>query len=203
MSNAFKKAMIYLGLGPDEEYDAFDEYAPNPDGGEALATASPRPAMRAVAEAPSAVAAVPRPSATVRPIARPEPSGSVRAVPSEAAPAPSVAPRREATDAVALANPSEIQPAVRIVDSRPASPHAISPTTFNDAQSIGDRFKSGQAVIVNLQGADRDLRRRLVDFASGLCYALGGKMDRVADQVYLLTPADVEISEADTRRALN
>ena len=154
MSNAFKKAMIYLGLGPDEEYDAFDEYAPNPEGGEALATASPRPAMRAVAEAPSAVAAVPRPSATVRPIARPEPSGSVRAVPSEAAPAPSVAPRREAADPVAPANPSEIQPAVRIVDSRPASPHAISPTTFNDAQSIGDRFKSGQAVIVNLQGLD-------------------------------------------------
>ena len=79
----------------------------------------------------------------------------------------------------------------------------MSPTTFNDAQSIGDRFKAGQAVIVNLQGADRDLRRRLVDFASGLCYALGGKMDRVADQVYLLTPADVEVSAADTRRALH
>ncbi len=58
-------------------------------------------------------------------------------------------------------------------------------------------------MIVNLQGVERDLRRRLVDFASGLCYALGGKMDRVADQVYLLTPADVEVSSDDTRRALD
>ena len=207
--STFKKAMIYLGLGPDEEYDAFDDYAPNPEGAD-VASAAPRPAMRAVAEPAAAAPAAattrpsptPRPSATVRPIAasRPEPSGSVRVVPSEAAQAPRPAPVEPAP---APANPNEIQPAVRIVDSRPASPHAVSPTTFNDAQSIGDRFKSGQAVIVNLQGADRDLRRRLVDFASGLCYALGGKMDRVADQVYLLTPADVEISDADTRRALH
>ena len=92
-------------------------------------------------------------------------------------------------------------PAVRIVDSRAASPHTISPETFNDAQLIGDRFKAAQAVIVNLQHADRDLRRRIVDFASGLCYALGGSMERVADQVYLLVPTDVEVSDADTRRA--
>ena len=73
------------------------------------------------------------------------------------------------------------------------------PDAFNDAQEIGDRFKSGQPVIVNLQAVDRDLRRRLVDFSSGLCYAIGGKMDRVADQVYLLTPADVEVSKETAR----
>ena len=100
----------------------------------------------------------------------------------------------------AVPAPEEPVQAVRIVDStRTASPHAMSPTTFNDAQGIGDRFKGGQPVIVNLQGADRDLRRRLVDFASGLCYALGGKMERVADQVYLLTPADVEVAVSDRR----
>ncbi len=195
-----KKTLIYLGLGPDEEYDAFDEYAPNPEGVEPVG-AAPRPAMRAVAEPSPAQVAPPRPSTTVRPIAasRPEPSGSVRVVPSDD-PSPA---RPAAVEPAPAPAPSEMQPAVRIVDSRPASPHAVSPTTFNDAQAIGDRFKSGQAVIINLQGADRDLRRRLVDFASGLCYALGGKMDRVADQVYLLTPADVEVSEADTRRALH
>ncbi len=48
-------------------------------------------------------------------------------------------------------------------------------------------------MIVNLQHADRDLRRRIVDFASGLCYALGGSMERVADQVYLLVPTDVSV----------
>ena len=54
-------------------------------------------------------------------------------------------------------------------------------------------------MIVNLQAIDRDLQRRLVDFSSGLCYAMGGKMDRVADQVYLLTPADVEVSKETPR----
>ena len=188
-----KKTLIYLGLGPDEEYDAFDDYAPNPDAGSA--PSATRPTMRAVSDPAPVVQ-----SSTVRPIApsRPEPSGSVRVVspaspadaPSTAAPEP-VAPRPEPS--------SEVPPAVRIVENRTASPHAMSPTTFNEAQGIGDRFKAGQPVIVNLQGADRDLRRRLVDFASGLCYALGGKMDRVADQVYLLTPADVEVSAADRR----
>jgi len=185
-----KKTLIYLGLGPDEEYDSFDDYAPNPGPEPAPA----RPAVRAVAEP----APVPSQSATVRPIApsRPEPSGSVRVVPAQPVAAPEPGP------AVVAAVPAPEEPvqAVRIVDStRTASPHAMSPTTFNDAQGIGDRFKGGQPVIVNLQGADRDLRRRLVDFASGLCYALGGKMERVADQVYLLTPADVEVAVSDRR----
>ena len=74
---------------------------------------------------------------------------------------------------------------------------------FNEAQAIGDRFKAGQPVIVNLQALDRDLRRRLVDFSSGLCYALDGKMDRVADQVYLLIPAHVEVSQEQTEQAVN
>lgn len=170
-----KKTLIYLGLGPDEEYDAFDKYAPNPDGG-AVPDAA-RPAMRAVADPAPVVQ-----SSTVRPIAPSQPvKTATHASPSAHEPS------------------SEVPPAVRIVDNRTASPHALSPTTFNEAQGIGDRFKAGQPVIVNLQGADRDLRRRLVDFASGLCYALGGKMDRVADQVYLLTPADVEVSAADRR----
>ena len=140
-------------------------------------------------------------SATVRPIAAVSPSessGSVRVVPSEPRPesAPRVPPRgRDASPNAA------VPPAVRIVDSRATSPHTVSPETFNDAQLIGDRFKAAQAVIVNLQHADRDLRRRIVDFASGLCYALGGSMERVADQVYLLVPTDVEVSDADTHRA--
>ena len=140
-------------------------------------------------------------SATVRPIAAVSPSessGSVRVVPSEPAPNPPL----ESRPGVETPAPNAaVPPAVRIVDSRATSPHTVSPETFNDAQLIGDRFKAAQAVIVNLQHADRDLRRRIVDFASGLCYALGGSMERVADQVYLLVPADVEVSDADTRRA--
>jgi len=197
-----KKTLIYLGLGPDDEYDSFDEYAPIDAGPErsgaqaALASEDPRPVQAVADRTPGSQ------SATVRPIAavsRPEPSGSVRVVPSESR--PESAPSSPDPSVGASAANAPIPPVVRIVDSRAASPHTVSPETFNDAQLIGDRFKAGQAVIVNLQYADRDLRRRIVDFASGLCYALGGSMERVADQVYLLVPADVEVSDADTRRA--
>jgi cell division inhibitor SepF len=74
------------------------------------------------------------------------------------------------------------------------------PTSFNQAQDVADRYKGSQPVIMNLQGADRDLSRRLIDFASGLCYGLGGQMERVANQVYLLTPTNVEVSPEERRR---
>ena len=89
---------------------------------------------------------------------------------------------------------------------RPISPvqsakvHIVAPGGFNDAQEIGDKLKSSQPVIVNLQGSDRELSRRLIDFASGLTYGLGGQMERVADQVFLLTPTNVEVSPEEKRR---
>lgn len=81
-----------------------------------------------------------------------------------------------------------------------AKPKIIAPASFNDAQQVADGVKERTPVIMNLQGCDRELARRLIDFASGLCYGLGGQMERVADQVYLLTPADVEVSADDRRR---
>jgi cell division inhibitor SepF len=82
-----------------------------------------------------------------------------------------------------------------------AKPHAVSPTSFNEAQEVADTFMAGTPVIMNLQGAEKDLSRRLVDFASGLCYGLRGQMERVTNQVYLLTPTNVEVSD-ETRRRL-
>ncbi len=180
-----KKTLIYLGLGPDEEYDAFDAYAPNaaddpatPSGGRVVSDS--RPVVQ---------------SRTVRPI-DPGRSGSVRVV----EPVDRARPTASPEPAVAASDPSSgAKNAVRIVENRTATPHHLAPTTFNDAQGIGDRFKSGQPVIVNIQGAELDLRRRLIDFASGLCYALDGKMDRITETVYLLSPADVDIAEADRR----
>jgi cell division inhibitor SepF len=78
--------------------------------------------------------------------------------------------------------------------------HVVAPQGFNDAQEIGDKLKNNQPVIVNLQAVDRDLARRLIDFASGLAYGLGGQMERVADQVFLLTPTNVEVSAEEKRR---
>ena len=76
----------------------------------------------------------------------------------------------------------------------------IHPRTYNEAKTVGENFRDGIPVIINLsQMSDADARR-LIDFASGLCYGLGGQMERVADQVYLLTPSDVEVSDEERRR---
>lgn len=79
-------------------------------------------------------------------------------------------------------------------------PHVVAPAAFSDAQEVADQFKCNIPVIVNLQGVDRDLMRRIIDFASGLCYGLDGQMERVANHVYLLTPSDVEVSAEERRR---
>jgi cell division inhibitor SepF len=72
--------------------------------------------------------------------------------------------------------------------------HLVLPRSFNDAQQIADRFKQSIPVILNLQNADAELSKRLIDFASGLTYALNGAMQRVADKVFLHTPRNVEVS---------
>ena len=72
--------------------------------------------------------------------------------------------------------------------------HLVIPKSFNDAQQIADKFKDSIPVVLNLQGIDTDLSKRLIDFASGLTYALDGGMQRIADKVFMLTPRNVEIS---------
>jgi cell division inhibitor SepF len=115
----------------------------------------------------------------------PEPIGPVtvvRPIPREA-PSEAGAPNRPA-----------------VVRTLAAKVHVMDPEGFNDAQDVGDRLKGGQPVILNLQGVDRDLQRRLIDFSSGLCYALGGTMEKAAEQVFLLTPSDVEVSQEEKGR---
>jgi cell division inhibitor SepF len=96
-----------------------------------------------------------------------------------------------------------LRPRLRGVES-PASVrvHLVLPRSFNDAQQIADKFKEGIPVILNLQGADQELSKRLIDFASGLTYALNGGMQRVADKVFLLTPRNVEVSAEERARLL-
>jgi cell division inhibitor SepF len=80
--------------------------------------------------------------------------------------------------------------------------HLVIPRSFNDAQQIADKFKEAIPVILNLQSSDQDLSKRLIDFASGLTYALDGGMQRVADKVFLLTPRNVEVSAEERARLL-
>jgi cell division inhibitor SepF len=72
--------------------------------------------------------------------------------------------------------------------------HLVIPKSFNDAQQVADKFKDQIPVVLNLQGVENDLSKRLIDFASGLTYALDGGMQRIADKVFMLTPRNVQIS---------
>jgi cell division inhibitor SepF len=173
--SAWKKAMFYLGLGPD---DAYEDEPFEPE----------RPPVRAQRPATSYGDEV---------------SGTVRAIPPRAATRESQPQRGPvATDteppAVTIRPRQSGSSAVRTVSGVAQSrPHTVRPSRFDHAQEVGDRFKDGQAVIVNLQDVDANLLRRLIDFCSGLCYALGGTMEKVAVGVYLLTPANVSVSPED------
>ena len=92
---------------------------------------------------------------------------------------------------------------LRGVETGKASVHLVLPRSFNDAQQIADKFKDSVPVILNLQSADNELSKRLIDFASGLTYALDGSMQRVADKVFLLTPRNVEVSAEERARMLD
>jgi len=72
--------------------------------------------------------------------------------------------------------------------------HIVEPRTFSEAQSIADKFRDGMPVIMNLTMTDPDLAKRLIDFASGLTYGLRGGLQKVSDKVFMLTPANVDVS---------
>ena len=81
--------------------------------------------------------------------------------------------------------------------------HLVVPASFNDAQQVADQFKRSVPVILNLQATDPDLSKRLIDFSSGLTYALDGGMQRIADKIFLLTPRNVDVSAEEKARLLD
>ena len=181
MASMWRRAMLYLGLGPDDEYDDYDPVdEPAQDRHVPAAGSNRYPAGAA------------RESEGER---EPTPSGSVRTI---GAPSP-VRPQATASGADPAEHPrtAVVRP-LQPVSS--AKPHVVAPTSFNQAQEVADKLKANQPVIVNLQNVERDLSRRIIDFASGLCYGIGGQMERVANQVFLLTPSNVEVSPEERRR---
>ena len=94
-----------------------------------------------------------------------------------------------------LAAPSAIAPR--------ASMHVVEPRAFNDAKEIGDKLRVNSAVIMNLQHANADLAKRLVDFASGLTYMAQGTIKKVGDRIFLLTPPNVEVSAEEAREMMS
>ena len=119
----------------------------------------------------------------------------LRATPQSAAATatPQAAPARPATSpSVKISTPESASSSARV--------HIVAPARFADAVEIANRLMSNQPVIVNMQTADRDLQRRMIDFCSGATYALSGGMERVADEVFLLTPSNVKVSDEERQR---
>ena len=190
MASIWRRTMVYLGLVDDDEYEEYEPYD--------------EPAPQAPPTAPSR-----RGRGAPEPVDmsyEPEQSG-VRTIPREES--VSVDPRGPEPRSMGgggiggggavtvQQRPSVVRP---FTQPQAAKVHVVVPVGFNDAQEIGDKLKANQPVIVNLQGIDRDLSRRLIDFSSGLTYGLGGAMERVAEQVFLLTPSNVEVSPEEKRR---
>lgn len=164
----WRRAMDYLGLGADDAYDDYDmsvemERPQRPvRGGYAADPSSRVPRQRYEPEFDEQA-----------PMGREE-TGGYRRDDSGLQLRPVGSPRQTST--------------VRPIAASGAEPTTVRPARFEQAKEIADRFKEGQPVIMNLESADKEVVRRLIDFASGLCYAMNGSMERVATDVFLLKP---------------
>ena len=184
-SNGWKRTLHFLGLVEDYE----DEYAEvgvgDPMGPPMAAEppAAPRPEPSNVRRIPTAgsmdetMGAPKGPASSPAPVA---PSGTVNVLGAPKADPP--APARPAGP--------------RVVDRV----HVTSPTAFNDVEEVGERFRDGTPVLMNLQGASEPVAKRLLDFASGLIYGLDGAISRTGDRIFLLTPADITVADGEMDR---
>ncbi|MDA8074447.1 MAG: cell division protein SepF [Actinomycetota bacterium] len=176
MPTFLKKTMVYLGL-LDDEYDEYDEYED-------------------------------RSQRSFAPVSRPEPRFQPEPEPGDDERTGSVAvgrirtlQRDSASHGPATGVVATRSPVIRPMSAGEATRvQVVAPTRFGDAKEIADCLKANRPVIVNLQVAERDLQRRMIDFCSGVTYALSGEMEKVADEVFLLAPTNVKVSEEERQR---
>ncbi len=107
-------------------------------------------------------------------------------------PAPPAAPRASASASTHVPGPSHAADLARIT--------TLHPRTYNEARTIGEHFREGIPVIMNLTEMVDSDAKRLVDFAAGLIFGLHGSIDRVTNRVFLLCPANVEVTAEDKAR---
>lgn len=170
MADRLKRAAAWLGLVTDDRYSEYDE-----PGHDEPTTGVPTSADREDSKVTHLE--------TKRPVAATASSSvgspsSVAATTSTKVPATPPAPR-----------PADIS---RIV--------TVHPRTFNEARTIGEHFRDGVPVIMNLTEMDDGDARRLVDFAAGLIFVVRGSIDRVTSKVFLLSPPNVNVTAEDKER---
>ncbi|MEU5030919.1 cell division protein SepF [Streptomyces milbemycinicus] len=194
MAGAMRKMAVYLGLVEDDGYDGRgfdpdDEFEPEPEPERdrrrhQVTETEPRP------ERGESVR-------VVHPPAQREPAPLVPETgrPARIAPVASITPERQNLEK----NAPVIMPKV-VSEREPYRITTLHPRTYNEARTIGEHFREGTPVIMNLTEMDDTDAKRLVDFAAGLVFGLHGSIERVTQKVFLLSPANVDVTAEDKAR---
>ncbi len=178
MSGAMHKVAVYLGLV--EEDDRFDEVEDLPDDGSDEVTGERSTRGSGSTEASLVPAGARRPTEGASPTAR----------------RVETTPARTAT----VATLSDRRPRPVTTTSAEARITTLHPRTYNEARAIGEHYRDGTPVIMNLSEMDDVDAKRLVDFAAGLIFGLRGSLERVTAKVFLLSPANVTVTAEDKAR---
>ncbi|MEU6662927.1 cell division protein SepF [Streptomyces sp. NPDC046821] len=202
MAGAMRKMAVYLGLVEDDGYDGrgFDpdddfepELDPEPErdrrrhepSHQSHNTHQPHQSQR------DESVRVVQPPAQREPAPLPAESGR----PARIAPVASITPERQSLEK----NAPVIMPKV-VSEREPYRITTLHPRTYNEARTIGEHFREGTPVIMNLTEMDDIDAKRLVDFAAGLVFGLHGSIERVTQKVFLLSPANVDVTAEDKAR---
>jgi cell division inhibitor SepF len=205
--SALQKLKAYFGMVPTDD---MDEYEDDYSGYGSAYQSGPEPGFDTYSDRATARR---RPLGTPRPVSRLDQGteyGSDYEDRVGRRPWASEPPHRPSTVAPvrgALAVDPQVEPLPKTRPTPPEpAPHPLSrittlhPRSYMEARTIGERYRDGNPVIMNLTDmADADAKR-LVDFAAGLAFAMRGSMDKVTNKVFLISPPDIDVTEADRRR---
>ncbi|MBZ4318906.1 cell division protein SepF [Streptomyces huiliensis] len=193
MAGAMRKMAVYLGLVEDDGYDGRgfdpdDEFEPEPEPDRRRQQHQQHQAQQTQADEPVRVAQPPAQR-------EPAPLTAETGRPARIAPVSSITPERQSLEK----NAPVIMPKV-VSEREPYRITTLHPRTYNEARTIGEHFREGTPVIMNLTEMDDTDAKRLVDFAAGLVFGLHGSIERVTQKVFLLSPANVDVTAEDKAR---
>ncbi|MEU3219265.1 cell division protein SepF [Streptomyces sp. NPDC006971] len=203
MAGAMRKMAVYLGLVEDDGYDGpgfdpDDEFEPEPEPERDRRRHQPahqvereRDREREREREQDEPVRAAQPPAQREPVQIPV----ERERPARIAPVASITPERPNMEK----NAPVIMPKV-VSEREPYRITTLHPRTYNEARTIGEHFREGTPVIMNLTEMDDTDAKRLVDFAAGLVFGLHGSIERVTQKVFLLSPANVDVTAEDKAR---
>ncbi|WP_320778086.1 cell division protein SepF [Streptomyces sp. CRN 30] len=209
MAGAMRKMAVYLGLVEDDGYDGRgfdpdDDFEPELDPEPERDHRRHEPAHQSHGSHQSHGAHTSQRDEEVRVVQPPAPREPVAR--SASLPAESVRPARIAPVASITQERASLEKSAPVIMPKVVSerePYRITtlhPRTYNEARTIGEHFREGTPVIMNLTEMDDTDAKRLVDFAAGLVFGLHGSIERVTQKVFLLSPANVDVTAEDKAR---